>query len=360
MDRPLSFLGSATSGRFWGAMRLAVATALGLAAMELVAAAPAPIIRTHLYPHEMAPVQEMDVDSGSGDVGNPGRTSGGTLMLATGTTQYTGPAARDQYDEWAAALEKDRDTQLTSIGYDGGAFDKVPWTQTSYIQVQAHPFDRYFYDPVSGKYTVKRFLDDLKTRYGGIDSVLLWPTYPNIGVDDRDQFDYFRMMPGGLAALKKATGELKAAGVNVLWGYNPWDTGTRRETDSDEDTLASMLKQTDGDGFNGDTMVEVPEKFLERVNEDQSSARAGARKWWRTHITELGHERLGILVHELSIVSGADRRSPQVADKGQVDDAPVRTMVERSQHQPSTYVVQRHWVRCMGKRVGRVERSYRS
>lgn len=244
-----------------GAMRLAVATALGLAAMELVAAAPAPIIRTHLYPHEMAPVQEMDVDSGSGDVGNPGRTSGGTLMLATGTTQYTGPAARDQYDEWAAALEKDRDTQLTSIGYDGGAFDKVPWTQTSYIQVQAHPFDRYFYDPVSGKYTVKRFLDDLKTRYGGIDSVLLWPTYPNIGVDDRDQFDYFRMMPGGLAALKKATGELKAAGVNVLWGYNPWDTGTRRETDSDEDTLASMLKQTDGDGFNGDTMVEVPEKF---------------------------------------------------------------------------------------------------
>ena len=29
--------------------------------------------------------------------------------------------------------------------------------------------DRYFYDPVAGKYTVDRYLDDLDKRYGGID-----------------------------------------------------------------------------------------------------------------------------------------------------------------------------------------------
>ncbi len=47
--------------------------------------------------------------------------------------------------------------------------------------------DRYFYDPVAGRYTVDRYLDDLEKRYGGIDAVLIWSTYPNMGIDDRDQ-----------------------------------------------------------------------------------------------------------------------------------------------------------------------------
>eukprot|EP01044_Picomonas_judraskeda_P005323 COSAG03_NODE_499_length_7409_cov_11.656088_3_plen_56_part_00 len=50
-----------------------------------------------------------------------------------------------------------------------------------------HPFDRYFYDRNSHEYTVDRFLDDLVNRYGGVDSILVWPTYPMIGADDRNQ-----------------------------------------------------------------------------------------------------------------------------------------------------------------------------
>ena len=43
---------------------------------------------------------------------------------------------------------------------------------------------RYLFD---GTWTVERYLKDLKNRYGGIDSVLLWPTYTNIGIDDRSR-----------------------------------------------------------------------------------------------------------------------------------------------------------------------------
>mmetsp|Transcript_36015 Transcript_36015/g.113108 ORF Transcript_36015/g.113108 Transcript_36015/m.113108 type:complete len:229 (-) Transcript_36015:29-715(-) len=133
----------------------------------------------------------------------------------------------------------------------------IPWTQTSWMQPQMHPYDRSFYDPASGEYTVGRYLADVRARYGGIDSLLLWPTYTNIGIDDRNQFDYFRTMPGGLEGLRRVTAELHAEGVKVMWPYNPWDTGTRREGNSDQVALAALLKQTGGDGFNGDTMGSV-------------------------------------------------------------------------------------------------------
>ena len=78
-----------------------------------------------------------------------------------------------------------------------------------------HPFDRYFYDRGSGSsstttatnsnssttarnymYTVDRYLDDANARYGGLDAALVWPSYRNMGVNGRNQFDMFRALPG--------------------------------------------------------------------------------------------------------------------------------------------------------------------
>jgi formylglycine-generating enzyme required for sulfatase activity len=176
--------------------------------------------------------------------------------------EYAGPASPAAQPAWLAGLEKMRSDVRAQISYNASiyAVPELAWTQTSYMQPQMHPYDRFFYDPEQG-YTVDRFLDDLKDRYGGVDSILMWPTYTNIGTDDRNQFDLFRCMPGGLDGVRNATLQLQARGVRVLWPYNPWDTGTHREPLSDEDTFAKLLKQTNGDGFNGDTMGFVPESF---------------------------------------------------------------------------------------------------
>ena len=64
------------------------------------------------------------------------------------------------------------------------------------MQPQMMVHDRYFYDPVAGKYTVDRYLDDLEKRYGGIDAVLIWATYPNMGIDDRNQLEMVRVHAG--------------------------------------------------------------------------------------------------------------------------------------------------------------------
>lgn len=65
---------------------------------------------------------------------------------------------------WLASLGRDRDETTTRLRYAGGVFGSqaLQWTQTAYVQPQMHPYDRYFYDPVSGNYTVGRYLADLK------------------------------------------------------------------------------------------------------------------------------------------------------------------------------------------------------
>ena len=130
-------------------------------------------------------------------------------------------------------LKADRQATQEAIGWQGGVSDQIPWSLTAYIQPQVHTFDRYLYNPNTKSYTVDRYLDDLKTRYGGIDAVLLWPVYPQLGVDDRNQFDMWRCMPGGLDGVANLTAQFHNHGVKVLWPELPWDRGTRREPLSD-------------------------------------------------------------------------------------------------------------------------------
>ena len=106
----------------------------------------------------------------------------------------TTPCNDAAHQLWLKDLNHWRTERRIRTGYDDARY-RLPalmWTQSSFIQPQMMIEDRYFYDPVAGKYTVDRYLDDLDKRYGGIDSVLIWPTYPNIGIDNRNQYDLLR------------------------------------------------------------------------------------------------------------------------------------------------------------------------
>ena len=94
-----------------------------------------------------------------------------------------------------------------------------------------------------------------------MDSVLLWHSYPNIGIDNRNQFDMMRSLPGGLNGVHALVEQFHNHSVRVLFPYNPWDTGTRVEGPENYITLTALLKEINADGFNGDTMSYVPEEF---------------------------------------------------------------------------------------------------
>jgi formylglycine-generating enzyme required for sulfatase activity len=121
--------------------------------------------------------------------------------------------------------------------------------------------DRYFYDPVARRYTVARYLDDLEKRYGGIDAVLIWPTYPNMGVDDRNQHDLIRSMPGGVAGVREAIADFHKRGVRVLFPMMMWDQGTRDLGEPWPQAIAELMAELGADGINGDTQDGVPLAF---------------------------------------------------------------------------------------------------
>jgi hypothetical protein len=87
------------------------------------------------------------------------------------------------HERWLRDIDHWRAERRIRTAYDPSRYDlpALRWTQSSFMQPQMMVHDRYFYDPVAGRYTVDRYLDDLNKRYGGIDAVLVWATYPNMG-----------------------------------------------------------------------------------------------------------------------------------------------------------------------------------
>jgi len=173
------------------------------------------------------------------------------------------PCNQTEHDTWLADITHWRRERRIRVGYDGARYDlpALQWTQSSFIQPQMMVQDRYFYDPVAGKYTVDQYLDDLEKRYGGIDAVLIWPTYPNMGIDNRNQHDMIRSMPGGIPGVKQMIGDFHRRGVRVLFPMMMWDQGARDAGMSWPDAIASLMAEVGADGINGDTQDGVPLAF---------------------------------------------------------------------------------------------------
>lgn len=176
-----------------------------------------------------------------------------------------GPEQPSQRAQWLDSLQRWRTHEKDHLQYNGKAYtDKaLSWIPGTFMYAQIMAHDRYLYDPATRQYTVNRFLDDLTTRYGGLDAVLIWPTYPNIGIDNRNQFDLVADMPGGKAALKQMIRDFHKRGVRVFFPIMIWDHGTRRISIPMADELTAEMKELGADGLNGDTMHGVTSDFKE-------------------------------------------------------------------------------------------------
>lgn len=166
-------------------------------------------------------------------------------------------------DDYYQGLLEWRHEHRIRIGFDDTLYrhPDLQWAQRNWVHTQMMVEDRYFYDPETGRYTVDRYLDDLEARFGGIDSVLIWYIYPNIGVDDRSQFDLAHALPGGIEGLRGAVADFHRRGVKVFLPTMAWDNGTRAGDQPDWERMADLVMAVGADGINGDTYSGVPRAF---------------------------------------------------------------------------------------------------
>jgi sulfatase modifying factor 1 len=163
-------------------------------------------------------------------------------------------AAPDDPAEWPAwrdALEGWRDRARR--GYDGSAYERLEWTQSCFSVALVWLWDERLYDHEAQRFTPERLLAEANEEFGGYDAVVLWHAYPVIGVDERNQFDWYRQIPG----IRELVAAFQQRDVRVFVDYNPWDVGTRRETAGDAQAVASLVRELGADGVFLDTMKEA-------------------------------------------------------------------------------------------------------
>jgi len=182
---------------------------------------------------------------------------------APGEVFFSGPDSAASQARWLDGLKAWRDQRRTRLGYPGSGYERgeLEWTRRVFSQVQLLVWDRSLYDPEKREYQVERFLAETEERIGPIDAVLVWQVYPNLGVDDRNQFDMLRDLPGGVDGVRRLVEGFHRRGVKVFFPFLSWDTGTRREAGDPATTVVELMKQVGADGINFDTLETVPAQF---------------------------------------------------------------------------------------------------
>jgi formylglycine-generating enzyme required for sulfatase activity len=177
---------------------------------------------------------------------------------------FAAPADPEQWPAWREALAAWRRDARERIDYSGAAYDDASsrWTQHCASVALVWLWDERLFDFETQSFDVDSFVR-ATAQFGGFDGVVLWHAYPVIGIDDRNQFDYYRDVPG----IRELIAEFQGRGIRVFIDYNPWDTGTRRADHDDAAELALIVDELGVDGVFLDTMKEGDRELVRALRE---------------------------------------------------------------------------------------------
>jgi hypothetical protein len=172
---------------------------------------------------------------------------------------FSAPSDPADWPAWREALAAWRDDARARLAYTGEAYDRPDqrWTSSCYSVALVWLWDERLFDRATSRFTVEAFLERT-ADHGGFDGVVLWHAYPVIGIDDRNQFDFYREVPG----MADVVAEFQRRGIRVFINYNPWDTGTRRPDGDDPAELAALVGELGVDGVFLDTLKQADDSLV--------------------------------------------------------------------------------------------------
>lgn len=184
----------------------------------------------------------------------PRAVDGADLATLDDAKIIAAPDDPKDWDAWRRELHRWREGARARMKYDGARYERadLAWTQRCFSIGLLWLWDEQLYDYSRDAFDVDLFLET-DAGFSGYDAVVLWHTYPLIGIDERDQFDFYKQVPG-LPAIVRAFHD---RGVRVFMEYHAWERGARVERD-DAAELAMMVTGTGIDGVFLDSMREAP------------------------------------------------------------------------------------------------------
>jgi gamma-glutamyl hercynylcysteine S-oxide synthase len=155
--------------------------------------------------------------------------------------------------------------------FDNSLYERedLQWVRYAYVAGLNFAWDRDFYDRDTEQYGLPQYLQEGERLFGGYDIYAMWPTWPRLGLDERNQWDLFRDLPGGLPALEKMSEALHQNGTRFFICYNPWDESSRKE--NHYDGIAAIIEATQADGV----VLDCSGKSNERLQRVADSIREG-------------------------------------------------------------------------------------
>ncbi|MFZ0390633.1 MAG: SUMF1/EgtB/PvdO family nonheme iron enzyme [Calditrichia bacterium] len=142
--------------------------------------------------------------------------------------------------------------------------EDLSWVRHDYVITTQMAWDHDFYDTQQGGYNYEQYLQMGRRYFGGWDIYILWPTWPTLGLDQRNQWDLYRDLPGGLQKIHSLAEYSRDRGTRFFISYNPWDQSTRQE--DPYKGMARLIDATDADGVILDTYGSSNEKLQQAAD----------------------------------------------------------------------------------------------
>ncbi|MCK4345399.1 MAG: hypothetical protein KAX05_08940, partial [Bacteroidales bacterium] len=190
-----------------------------------------------------------------------------TIVSPRGSVEYTFYA--DVFSgEWQNGLKlMFQERYLYDLEkFDNSLFERkdLKWIRDKYIMTLQGAWDHRFYERSSAKYNFFQFLEEGKKLFGGYDVFCIWPTWPRLGVDQRNQWDLYEDLPFGLEKIKELANYAQANSTKFFITFNPWDQSTREEDPFEG--MAKLIQATNADGVVLDTRGSSSRKLQEAAD----------------------------------------------------------------------------------------------